>query len=560
MDDTALAFGAIQLYRPETICGKDLARLMHTLIATERKAGGPYNTWLTDFKKDKRWDDCDIGVNANIAYMLSLLGVRLPNLTKYFEDALEKNALDSKYYFSPLIILYFISRSYEGDKKKLFAKIILKYQSADGTWGTPLQSAMAVTSLYRLSESIPQEERVVNFLLSSQANGYWKKESFYFERGDTNDMWYHGADVLTTSICLEAMVSLLGAGKTNKSGVSTEKHFTFQKEIECLGCDFIDRAQAVSKDFGMIARSWTEKIFLHPWTRDGVLLPFHIVLALIEPAKYDRLAKSPESHRALLKLSYAGLAGWIGYSLLDDVMDDDENTSLIPFANFCLREMNISYKNCISEKSFTHISHILDETDTAYFDEQKLRIPKIGNGFNLTSFSITDFNTQTAQKSLGYIISGLGTIDFLNEHHLLSDENSPIQKALVDFFHLYLKAKQDNDDAEDLIDDLSRGHITNIGAQVISQFKKKYPKRNAYEVSNSKTQGDKDELLSIFWDDVFPTLYTDMLTDIRRAAEILKTIPFSNADYFLQLLAKLKTSVEFTEKNRAIMQDFLKAY
>ena len=533
MDDTSLAFASLKLWKPEVVDGEMLARLTHALIAAEVKTGGPYNTWITNFKKDKRWQDCDIAVNANIAYMLSLLGVTLPKLTSYFEKVLKNGEFSSKYYLSPITILYFISRSYRGKQKELFIAEIEKCRKPNGAFENPLITALALSALYYFGKDISGEDgqRSVAYLLSKQkTDGSWNKEMYYFEHGNAEAKWYHGADTLTTSACLEALC-LLDNKYYENQGTEQSQHRQNSAALEAVAKIFTEKANIVSTAFGNLASIWSEKMLSHKWIAECILLP--------------SIVSGQNVNKKITKLIEGGLSGWIGYSLLDDIMDGDEPKELIPFANFCIREMNLVYKAELTTNAYSMAQDILNKTDKAYFDEQNRRIKGIEFAILLDQHNQhSNVSHVSHAKSLGLVLGAIGATSDLQT-----------QNALIIFYRHFLEAKQDSDDAEDLIQDLSRGHVSKVGAMVLLELQKQHPKQKHYSATK-----DKDTLLAIFWSAVFPKLYTEMSDNLRLALACINSMDIVNRDYFSILVSKLQKSISDTENDRVKVEKFISVY
>ncbi|HSE56599.1 MAG TPA: prenyltransferase/squalene oxidase repeat-containing protein, partial [Candidatus Paceibacterota bacterium] len=148
-DDTFCALAALSQLAPTVVDGTVLAKSVALLTAQEAAVGGPYRTWIID-PKQKRWHNIDIGVNSNIAYFLSLHGIELPRLTAYVEHEIEREVYASEFYHNPYLVIYFISRFYTGKNKETLISFLLKKRTKGGTWGTVLDTALALTTLIRL--------------------------------------------------------------------------------------------------------------------------------------------------------------------------------------------------------------------------------------------------------------------------------------------------------------------------------------------------------------------------------------------------------------------------
>ncbi len=579
MDDTSLALAAIKIWSPKKIGGKELANVVHSLFSTETTEGGPYNTWITDFKNDMRFNDCDIAVNANIAFMLSLIGINVPNLTKLFEQQVNDGSFKlkniSKYYKSPIVTLYFIARAYQGDKHQIFIDEILKLRITTGDWGTPMHTALALSALHYLGQDITIETKALGYIVVSAQGGYFKKEAFYFEGGDKINMWYHGSDTLTTSFCIEALCCATvsktiktkdGSEKISDKIISNQEVCKFENESKTVARNFLGRSKSLSKYFEKSAKVYLAKVYSHHWVKESILMPFFFADAFTEIGNRRNKKQFGLNEASLHKLSYANLCGWIGYSVLDEIIDGESPVSLIPFANFCLREMNTLYGEIFSEQSHKIIVSILEETDIAYAGENTRRMTKKGDSFLLETFlkeavlrkSVLGksveytYDINSSSKSIGQCIAGLGVLELLSD----TDFKIPqIQQAFILFYRNYLEAKQDSDDAEDLLEDLGRGHISKVGALTLTAFVKKYPSKKLLSIEQ-----DKDTLLDIFWNDVFPNLYEEISISLRCSEQDILKIPLNNTDYFLSLIRIAQSNIDKTKSERKLVQDFLKAY
>ncbi len=535
MDDTALAVASIQLWQPGYIDGAALAHLVQTLLTAELAVGGPYNTWLVDTTKETIWRDCDIAVNANIAYMVSLLGIHLKNLDAYFEEVVQSSNVSSTYYVSPLTILYFISRGYKGARPELFISKIEELRDENGVWNSPMQTSFALSAMHNFGKDISNEIQAVEYILSTQQyenqqrTTFWPKEIFYFERRSqresSNDSWYHGTECISTSICLEALCLFLDASKTDavedaargQTHVHEHSHASDYEKVSAL---FINLAKTISANYGDLARAWTTKMAEHDWIRESILLPYFL---------QDELTITAErSQTDIEQLCLANLCGWIGYTLMDDIMDGDAEVSMFPFIDFCLREMNIIFTQYFSADSLISAKKIFAAIDQAYEHEQSMR------GENITSPS------GLLPKSIGIAVVSLG---------IVSDKKH--QEAIINFFIYFLSAKQNNDDAEDLLEDIARGHISPVARRVLSVLGKN-------DITN--IAADRDIALSIFWNDVYPALHQEMLDALEKATISIAELPLREDNYFIRMIYKLQTAIRRTNDERRKVQDFLETY
>ena len=106
--------------------------LVSLLTSLEIKEGGPYKTWLVDKKVKKIWKDVDLAVNSNIAYLLFLNEIDIPNLSRFINSKIAKLDFNSPYYPTPFPIIYFISKFYNGKHKERIINFLLERQNKNG--------------------------------------------------------------------------------------------------------------------------------------------------------------------------------------------------------------------------------------------------------------------------------------------------------------------------------------------------------------------------------------------------------------------------------------------
>lgn len=225
LDDTSVIVSAIKTWCPDLITDNDISKIIKILTLLEKEFGGPYNTWFIDNKKDSKWQDFDIAVNANIAYMLSCFQIRNTELSKYFQECISTNNIFSQYYISTISILYFISRVENGDRQyELKNSILRKLKLFKAT--NVLDTAMAISATCLLKANADSCKKMINLIISSQNKdtGGWPSCILYFEYGNRlgkkTDRWHHGSDALTTSYCIEALQLFKFAGSL--SGIEPE--------------------------------------------------------------------------------------------------------------------------------------------------------------------------------------------------------------------------------------------------------------------------------------------------------------------------------------------------
>ncbi|HXR50279.1 MAG TPA: prenyltransferase/squalene oxidase repeat-containing protein, partial [Verrucomicrobiae bacterium] len=217
LDDTFCALIGLYLHDQSLLGGSALAHIVKLLIATETTAGGPYRTWLVPKKSEAAWLDVDLAVNCNIGYFLSLVSNPLPNVSKLLTRAVSAKRFDSPYYPSEYPVLYYVARAYQGPKRVTLVQYILGRRQADGSWGTPLQTALMVSALCNLGHATDLESAKTYLLARQSQNGSWEAEAFCLDPAQGQHQYFSGAPALTTALVLEALQKLEQAEASNKT-------------------------------------------------------------------------------------------------------------------------------------------------------------------------------------------------------------------------------------------------------------------------------------------------------------------------------------------------------
>jgi hypothetical protein len=536
LDDTALALMARALYEKE-FGGEASAKLVRLLTETEISIGGPYNTWICDFINDPRWRDQDLGVNANIAFLLSKLDITLPNLTAFFESCINEESYTSPYYISPIVLIYFIARSYTGELKEKLSHTILNYQINSCDWGNPLLTALAVSSLLRLGNTDMDYANAIEHILEIQKpNGSWAREILYLDPSVLEVRWYHGSSAITTACVLEMLA--LWHTDSNKKKIQTKPENIYTKEKNLINDTFVKDASLVDSHFGTLASLAVTKITLNPISAKSMVLPF-----IFKDMLGAKALHIPDD--TLIDLGKANLAGWIGYTIIDDIMDGDTDGSLSPFGIWCIRYVCTIYRTLLSKIDYMLVENILTATETALYRERVKALPQ---ELNLETYIFPERSElPTYHKSLGHALPALALL-------ILSGEvqGSELYSATKTFFKHYLAAKQLNDDAHDVAEDIQSRILTQVGHIVLTCLKQK-------QIILSNPLQEK-EIMEVFWYDAFDEVHALIETEIIAAKKILQYIKFENPDYFESLIEGLEHSQWTARTEHDAMIEFLKNY
>lgn len=542
LDDTALAIASSIIYTGNEPSGDMLAPLVHLLTGAELAEGGPYNTWICNWRCDPRWQNCDLGVNANIAYMLSLLNIELPNLEAFFEQALVEGVLTSEYYPSPIILLYFIARSYKGKSRDRAIELILKYQTDDMDWGNSLLSALACSSLLRLKAEGVDYAKIIDTLLAAQLpDGSWPREILYLDPSTAHARWYHGSTALTTTCLLEA-ISLYQDRAQETPSAKSEPTQDRHIHTDAIIRSFIDDATLADPLFGIQAFTLSKKILANSLSHESMVLAF-IWKDMLE----DTTSLPPDE--TLILLGKANLAGWIGYTIMDAIVDGDTDGELAPFGIWAIRYLSRLYQEILSSEDYHCVDILLSGMEAALCHEHSNRLPQ---AFDITTYALPDRSIlPTYHKSIGHALPALAVLMLSGER-----SDSPAYKHTLEFFMAYLAARQLNDDAHDVVDDITSGILTPIGHIVLSRIRTK----NTDTKTKPLQLTEKNIILETFWYDAFDEVHGLIETHIESAKKSLEKLPSTDTTYCISLIAGLEYSQLTARKKRDSMITFLKYY
>lgn len=449
LDDTFCALAALYEYRPEAFDGKAMAKIATMLTSAETAEGGPYDMWLVPPEGRNKWNDIDLVVNSNIAYFLHLQGIDLPKINAFIEESIK--TADYEFPYNTIYPgAYFISRFYKGKLAVKIVELLLSKQEQSGKWENPLRTALAISSIINLSGEKHRSriEKGIEYLLSSQnKNGLWKASSFYFQMKTPRKTLYAGSSSITTALALEALNKWETLNKPEKR----------KKNLNVLKKQIFKNVLARFENSNSELKSQARKIIAKTFERDKdsqiALLPYFFKNALGSTGKKI-------SDSLLAKLGEANIFGWMAYSIYDDFLDGEGDARLLPLANVSLREsIKLFSESLPKETKFREFAEtIFDAIDSANIWEvincRNGKIPNYGNYDKL------------ANKSLGHALPAAAILFSLGYKH-----NSKELKNLMNFFKYYIIARQLNDDAHDWEDDLKRGHINAVSAQIFKRLK-----------------------------------------------------------------------------------------
>ena len=212
LDDIACASFVLRGIHPDIRAGRNI-----DVILGNRNQDGLFFTWLR--KKDEE-NDIDSVVNANV---LLYLGDREETRTvsDYLNAVIaECREAESYYYYLDDIALYYaLSRAYfnevislEPTKKPVISRILAR-QRGDGSFGSELLTALAVSSLLNYScDDLDVLSRGAESLVNTQrGDGSWQRRAYDVgpPPPSPHASWF-GSEELTTGFCVEALAYVSG--------------------------------------------------------------------------------------------------------------------------------------------------------------------------------------------------------------------------------------------------------------------------------------------------------------------------------------------------------------
>ena len=544
LDDTSCALAALYLYNPKLIDGDVMAKFVTILTHLEIKEGGPYKSWITNKDAEKVWHDVDLAVNANIAFFLSLLDVRLDSSEELINHAIDSKKFESPYYTSEYPIIYFISRSYQGEGREKLINYILSKRNSDGNWGNPLFSALCVSALLNLGHQNKKDLGcAIDHMLKSENAGTWPFHTFYLginPVGDSNK-YHSGSSALTTAFCIEALVRFEELGKSDKKvEVVDDQRDFIREEVE-------KRTREIISHLDKVSQTGINEILARNLKSDEeqpiILLPYLFTKMLG--------AGDQVNVNQLIDLGALNLHGWMAYTVYDDILDGDGGVDQLSIANILGRQV---YKKIIEitnnhpdfKQFFEKILDTIDRTNS--WEVNNCRIEVKDDVVNLKNVRFPDFGDLSvlANRSLGH---GIGPIAVLMMMGYCI--NSREVESLMKFFKHYIIARQLNDDAHDWEDDIRNGQLTVATKHVLKQVKNK----------NVNINKDMPMLQHIFWHETVEMTCLLAFEHAEKAGVYLKKIS-AIQDYSLleKFLTRIKNASKKTLDEKKQTLEFLDTY
>lgn len=546
LDDTFCALAALSVYDSSLIDGATFAKIVQVLTAVELKEGGPYNTWIINDVHKKPWHDCDIAVNSNVAYFLSLYDISLANVTVFIEKQIKDKKLTSPYYYSFYPLIYFISRWYRGKQKADLEEILLSKQKKNGSWDNPLQTALAITSLLNFGNTSKQLNKGIRYLRTMQTEkGCWDAYPFGLDPIVKGKIFYTGSPTLTTAFCLEALQKYENMQIVPTSSLEMESINSIEESLsQEVFFSVEERFSDLEKDLTTIALKRLSQLMASDNGKQIALLPYYFRESLGSNGNHI-------SDELVYTLGRANTFGWLAYTIYDDFYDAEGSPHQLALANISMRELTkIFLENFVDKPHFHSVfQSVMDKIDQANawevlhctfpVEQQLKKVPHYTHGYQ-----------QLADKSFGHALGPLSMLSFLG-----FDNHYPEYKNTESFFRHYLIAKQLNDDAHDWVKDLSLGRINPVGAMLLAAYIKKTNKPFPDFLSI------KEELQELFWYSVIEDVCVLIRKNIASAREALADISILQYPEVLEnILLPLELATQQASKQGNDTRLFITSY
>lgn len=548
MDDTACALIALRQYDENAVDGEVMAYVVNALSMLEVAEGGPYRTWLVGEGFDDIWMDVDLVVNSNIAYLLSFFDIELPEITAFIEKKIDAGSYESPYYVPPFSIIYFISRWYKGEKKKLVIDYILNLRQSDGSFGNASDTALAISALLNFGYDPQGVVPSISFLI--RAEGDWQAEPLYYDMSDTGRKVSVGSPALTAAFCIEAVAKYQKHSDKRAVSVKSKKKIKKQESDVVYGrivSSVEKNIMSWGDDISRAGMMFLGKVLSGDTNRQITMLPYLFKQSLGKKA--DGI-----NEEMLISLGCANLYGWMAYTIYDDFLDNEGDITLLPLANVCLRQLTLIFSSVVPRESefSTIFQEVMNGIDAANaWEVRHCRGEIDGDSFVLPPV-LPDFGDylQLANRSFGHALGPLALLSMLGY-----TSDSDIMKHTEEFFRYFIIARQLNDDAHDWEEDLKNGMINAIGVDILREWGNRNDSRRAVSLMR-----DMPELQKICWDEVMPNACMKILTCVDNAEQALICMGLKHASFLEGFLEEPKSAAKKALHERLEALKFLQAY
>jgi hypothetical protein len=547
LDDTFAALAALHGHDPNLMDGGVLACVVKLLTAAEVEPGGPYRTWSVASSAPAAWQDIDIVVNSNIGNFLSRFDVKLPGLERFIEQNIQERNLISQYYPSVCHVTYFVSRHYRGAGKAKILEALFDVRRGDGSWATPLESAMAISAIVDLGFADSILETDIASLIDCVEKEDWLPHPFCVDPSREGQKHYAGSRALTAAFIIEALVKWMASREPdiNVGRKSERKH-----EVWKHGVPILEKIKRMAHGAcGCLPASLKgEALACINEVKDPeiVLVPYRV---------RDALRKSDQRiERYFMRhLALANLFGWMAYGIYDNLLDGEGVSRLLPVANFFLRQVVLLYHELghfISGFDGWWESHINSVDEANLWEVAHCRLPVRDGVLSLTQKFPEGLLRRSGDKSMAHVLPAIAVSLWID------DEDTKSIQALISFFRHYLIARQLHDDAHDWVEDLAAGRLTAIGARLLEEWRAANPGVVEINVPNILP-----DLRRRFWRGHIEAVVGDIMCHTGKARRALqRSEHITDPEPLTSMLDQLDQTAACTLREREEIIRFLEIY
>jgi hypothetical protein len=470
LDDTFCALIALYKHQPSLVDSSVLAQMTKLLLAAESTPGGPYYTWLVAADSPTTWRQLDVAVNANVAFFLQLINVRLPRLDQYLATALKRSQFESQYYPDAWAVWYYLARwcpnQHRDELRAAIEKALIRQSAVGAVRLNPLQTALCLTSLGQLGSHAWLLQALTRRLLASQqSDGSWPAAGFCLDPSINGQVVEHGSTALTTALALEALSlarNHLGAKPVTPTAASPKilRQNTIQIAVQNNVSHTFDQ---FGDELSQPVRPLLSRLCSGATGSEICLLAYQFARSLDLDSAFLNL-------NTFVELGTANLMGWLAYSAFDDLLDQDApvGAGLLPAANIALRASRDKFKTVLASNPafLAYIDHTFNAIDQANaWELAHCRAEQVGGHLIIGNLPNYGDRSNLSQRSFGHALAPLGVL-ILAGHDLASPAVRHVQAALEH----YLVARQLQDDLHDWTEDLAKGRLTYVVSEVMREL------------------------------------------------------------------------------------------
>jgi hypothetical protein len=181
------------------------------------------------------------------------------------------------------------------------------------------------------------------------------------------------------------------------------------------------------------------------------------------------------------KLGFANICAWTAYTIYDDIIDDESRPKLLSLANIMNRWAYKAYMQYAPKKEKTIDSYFDSVDDSNLWELVNCRFTVSHSVIKIDKIPDYVYIRRLAKKSLGHFLGPVLILSIL-------DINSKTKKLFIDAFDKYLIAKQISDDLKDWKEDLQKGHISFVVAELIKSSNTTAGEYDLKELTETFTQ------------------------------------------------------------------------